>query len=65
MLFENLISSSIPLPQRPFTTMICEMADKAIAMSQGVDVDISYLWKLNNTDMQTMQTMQTDSIHME
>ena len=45
--------------------MVCEMADKAIAMSQGGDVDISYLWKLNNTDMQTIQTMQTDSIHME
>lgn len=42
--------------------MVCEMADKAITMSQGGDVDISYLWKLNNTDIPSIQT---DLIHME
>ena len=40
----------MPVPQLPFTTMICDIADKVVRETQGGDVDMSYMWKLNGLD---------------
>lgn len=47
---EGVDRSSIPMPQLPFTTMICEIADKVVRETHGGDIDISNMWKVNGFD---------------